>query len=224
MISDLATWKPVAYKGLSKRTKNKAAVLHTNGAPAPDGLYSYYSTLAAKGQEGAHFQVFMDGRAEQYVDTDFVVGHAWDANPFAVGIETEDEGKQQPWTTAQTNTIIALLKELGVPPQVLPEHGGDGVGYHQEYPSWNRSLHNCPGTDRRNQVSTVIIPGLKPPPKGFLMALSDAEQDELLTKVRFLWSEKQNEGSALGIDMKTGGAADRQAKEEVRLKKKAAGE
>jgi hypothetical protein len=161
-------WRPVDYHGLGQRTANRAVVLHTNGGASPNGsLFNWFSSLARgdhgsdRTHEGSHFQVAKDGTLEQYADTSVTLGHAWDANRFAIGIETEDEGKPaQPWTAAQIDTLVRLLKELGVPPVVLPEGGGDGVGWHQLYDSWNRSAHNCPGDVKRVQIKNDVIPGL----------------------------------------------------------------
>jgi hypothetical protein len=168
MRVSFAVWRPVDYHGLSQRTTHNAVVLHTNGGVSPNGsLFNWFSSLARgdhgpkRLHEGSHFQVAKDGTLEQYVDTSLVLGHAWDANRFALGIETEDEGKPaQPWTDAQLDTIVRLLKELGVPPTILPEGGGDGVGWHQLHDSWNQSSHNCPGEAKRKQIQSDVIPGL----------------------------------------------------------------
>jgi hypothetical protein len=181
MKSMLAEWKPAGYTGLSSRQPQAAAVIHTNGGHTPGGsLFAYFSGLAKLPPSadlyhvGAHFQVAKSGAIEQYVDTDLAIGHAWDASRFAVGIETEDDGDPStPWTAAQTRSIVALLAELKIPGKLLLEAASDGVGWHQFYPSWNKSAHNCPGPVRVAQIRDVIIPWLK---GGFLMALTDDQQ------------------------------------------------
>jgi hypothetical protein len=154
---------------LHPRTEHKAAVLHTNGFDAPDGsLFSGFSKNASGGNGldklhvGAHFQVKNDGSIEQYVETDLTIGHAFAANAFAIGIETEDDGNcLKRWTVAQVESIIALLEELGVPPQRLKETPSDGFGWHRLFPSWNLSGHSCPCDTRVAQITEEIIPGLE---------------------------------------------------------------
>src|SRR5438477_8366474 len=118
-----ATWRPVAYKNLPPRTSNKAIVAHTNGFAAPGGsLFSAWSANAATkpGQlnyhVGSHVQVMSNGLIEQYIDTDWQIGHAYAANSFTVGVETEDGGDcSKPWTPEQITSILAIATELGVP-------------------------------------------------------------------------------------------------------------
>jgi N-acetylmuramoyl-L-alanine amidase-like protein len=156
-------WRPVAYRGLSNRLQRQAVVLHTNGAPVSGGsLYTYWKSIAASGRTlGAHFQIARSGRIEQYVDTDYVLGHAWDANRFAIGIETEDQGHpERPWTDAQVNAIVALLKELKVPDKLLSVTPSDGLGWHAQYADWNKSHHSCPGVVRVGQIHKEVRPRL----------------------------------------------------------------
>lgn len=165
MKLDACTWKPLTFAGDQPKTRSepKAVVLHTNGAPAPTGLFAFYQGRAGNAADPnhlamAHVQIQLDGTAWQYVETTKIVGHAWDANDFTVGIETEDKGTPEllPWTDAQIEKILAICRELGVPAIACPEHGPNGVGYHQEYGSWNQSSHNCPGSKRRPQVAEII--------------------------------------------------------------------
>jgi hypothetical protein len=169
VLSSLAKVKIVPYVGLGRRSANKAAVLHTNDGNTSDGsLFSVFSGNASgahgpdKLQLGAHFQVKNDGTIEQYVDTDLSVGHAFAANAFAIGIETEDNGNcMRSWTDAQVNSIAALLFELGVPPQLLEETPSDGVGWHRQFDSWNQSGHTCPCDTRQRQITEEVLPGLE---------------------------------------------------------------
>jgi hypothetical protein len=169
MLSSLAHVRLVPYVGLHARTSNKAAVLHTNGFDATDGsLFSGFSKNAsgANGPEklhlGAHFQVKNDGSIEQYVPTDLSIGHAFDANSFAIGIETEDDGQcLKSWTDEQVDSIVALLRELGVPPKLLQETASDGVGWHRKFDSWNHNNHACPCDTRQAQIESRILPELE---------------------------------------------------------------
>jgi hypothetical protein len=95
-------------------------------------------------------------------DADLSIGHAFDANSFAIGIETEDDGHcLRRWTDAQVDSIVALLQELGVPPTVLEETPSEGVGWHRQFDSWNQSNHACPCDTRQGQIMSRILPGLE---------------------------------------------------------------
>jgi hypothetical protein len=200
VLSSLATVKLVPYVGLHRRTPRKAAVLHTNGFDATNGsLFSGFSRNAsgARGPDyahvGAHFQVKNDGSIEQYIDSDLSVGHAWDANSFAIGIETEDDGQcRKKWTDAQVDSIVALLFELGVPPKLLEQTPSDGVGWHRQYDSWNLSKHSCPCIARQLQVTSDIIPGLEEEMSKSNDYFEQLEKDgidpgQYSTVVRFQW-------------------------------------
>lgn len=160
-------WKPVPYTGLHRRQRYRAAILHTNGGGA--GSLQGYFTGNARGDHGpenvhvgAQFQILRDGTTEQYVDTAQVIYHAYSASEWAVGIETEDDGHpERPWTPQQVTAIIRLLRALKVPPRLLKETPSNGVGWHEQYPSWNRTAHSCPGHVREKQIRDVILPALR---------------------------------------------------------------
>lgn len=163
-------WKPVPYTGLHAREKHAAAIGHTNGGGTDKGsLYGFW-VQNAKGERGAanlhigaHFQVKKVGRPEQYVDTDFVIYHAYGASEFAVGIEVEDDSNPStPMNANQIAGIVAILKELKVPARLLTSSNpGDGLGYHEQFTAWNQSGHACPGTVRTKQWENEVIPALK---------------------------------------------------------------
>lgn len=167
MKSKHAHWRRVPYVGLHARQPRKAVVLHTNGGGS-GSLFGWFSGNArgdhgaANRHVGAQFQVMRDGKAEQYVDTDDVIYHAYGASEWAVGIETEDDGDpSKPWTPQQIRAIVAICRELGVPGQLLKESASDGVGWHEQYPSWNKTAHACPGKVREKQIREQAIPALR---------------------------------------------------------------
>jgi hypothetical protein len=53
---------------------------------------------------------------------------------------------------------------------LLHESPSSGVGWHEQYNSWNKSNHSCPGSVRERQIREVIIPRL---------AGGTTEEDEL---------------------------------------------
>jgi hypothetical protein len=158
MILPFATYKPVARMNDGPRENYRAAILHTNGGkvPADGDLYNWWMHGAAP-DIGAHLQVTWEGRVFQYLDTNRYTGHAWDANHWTVGIETEDGGDpSRRWTNAQINSIVRILLTLDVPPKGLLCLRSHGIGYHQQCDTWNKRKHNCPGPVRRNQIGIIV--------------------------------------------------------------------
>ena len=150
-------WQPVAYQGLHARVPRRAMLLHTNGGGAD--LRGWWAQIAARGERiGAQYQVFTTGRIVCYVDPAMVIYHAYDASEWAFGVETEDDGNPDtPWTAAQITSLALIGRYHGVPARMLVGPGpGDGVGYHQQYPAWNQSGHNCPGSVRVAQLPAVL--------------------------------------------------------------------
>ena len=161
MILECAVFRPAGYVGLSQRSSNRAAVMHTNGFATISLFSAWHKRALAGSTKGSHFQVTNDGTVEQYVDTDFAIGHAFDANAFAVGIETQDDGDcHKEWTDAQITGILAILFELQVPAQILEETSSDGVGWHRQFDAWNHNGHECPCDQRQEQITSVIVPSL----------------------------------------------------------------
>lgn len=160
-----AVRKEVPYRNLKRREPYRAALIHTNGGPASNGsLYGWWSQVARKPSTvGAQFQVKWDGTIEQYVDTDFVVYHAYGASLFAVGIECQDDrDPSRPLSPAQVDAIADLLEWLEVPAQILDgPNPGHGIGWHSKHYEWNKSGHGCPGNVRVGQISSAILPGLR---------------------------------------------------------------
>lgn len=169
MWSSHATKRPVPYTGLHARQPHRAALIHTNGGGTDKGsLYGWW-TAGARGQRGpdnrhvgAQFQVMLTGHAEQYVDSSLVVYHAYDASEWAFAIEVEDENHpERPMTDAQLATIVAILREHRVPGRLLTSTSpADGVGWHEQFPQWNKTGHHCPGGIREQQIRNEIIPAL----------------------------------------------------------------
>jgi hypothetical protein len=158
-----AEYRYVARMDNGPRENFRAVVLHTNGGKvgASGDLFNWWADIDGNGIPkkgvGAHIQITWEGKAFQYLDTDRFTGHAWDANHWTVGIETEDAGDPSiPWTPAQIDTILRILRILKVPPQLLKEGRSHGIGFHAQYDSWNQSNHGCPGPRRRNQIGVII--------------------------------------------------------------------
>src|SRR6266540_6296210 len=157
-------WVPFAIKkpidldpGDPLRAGRKALVLHTAVTTA-SSLYPSWKT----GPIEAHFYVRKDGTLEQYLDTKWTADHAVDANPWALGLESQDNGSPTPgpWTEAQLNTIVKLAVYLDIPAQMLKCAPSDGIGYHRQCDAWNPNKHSCP-TDPKIKQIPLILAGMK---------------------------------------------------------------
>jgi hypothetical protein len=157
-----AVWEPVQRIDDGPRdTRWNALVLHTNGASGPvRDLHDWWLREPREGV-GAHLQIASDGTVFQYLDTDRKSGHAWDANGWTIGCETEDNGHSStdPWTPQQIASIVRVCRALDVPALMLHSYPSHGLGYHQLYDSWNQSGgtgHNCPGPRRVGQIPEIL--------------------------------------------------------------------
>jgi hypothetical protein len=136
-------------------TSKKALILHTAVTTATDLPFPDSSRPGV----GVHFYLLKDGSLHQYLDTDRQTGHAWDANSWAIGMESQDSGSSADpglWTPNQLDTIDRLCRTLGIPAQALKEGPSSGVGYHRQFDSWNQSHHSCPGDAKVAQVAGII--------------------------------------------------------------------
>jgi N-acetylmuramoyl-L-alanine amidase-like protein len=107
----------------------------------------------------AHLYLRLNGDLEQYLDTDLRADHAWDANSWSIAMESEDSGRSAdpgPWNAAQLDTIVRLCRTLSIPAQPLRCMPSDGIGYHRQCESWNRSHHSCPGDAKVAQIAGII--------------------------------------------------------------------
>jgi hypothetical protein len=120
-----------------------------------------------------HFMVMNDGRIKQLVDTNRRADANNLANPFAISVETEDDGSPDadPWTPQQVKAIVKLCRwaheEHGIPLRRCNAWNGSGIGYHTMWgaPSeWTPVAKSCPGAARKAQFESEILPALQPPP------------------------------------------------------------
>lgn len=139
----------------------RAAVLHTHGAkgnPAQIGRYFDREDVAHE----SHISVGWTFSA-QFMPLNRQADASWDANAFAISIETQDDGRPElPWNDYQVQVIARILwflhVEWAVPLVPIPSAYGAGVGHHSRFPQWNRSGHGCPGSAREAQLYNVVLP------------------------------------------------------------------
>lgn len=143
----------------------RVVILHVDAGNA-SSLYRYFSKES--GGVEAHFFVRKDGVIEQYRSIYYQADANYQANGFAVSIETQGYADGE-WNADQIDGINRILSWLytetngGIPLVKCPKWNGAGVGYHTQFGSpgyWTNRAKSCPGPDRIRQFNTTIIPGL----------------------------------------------------------------
>lgn len=180
------------------RIKPRAAILHSAGGGSE--LYGWWMNPQSKGLE-SHFWIGWEGEVVQYIDTEVRADANGEANSFAVSIETASTvHATEPWNPAQIAAIVELLDwlctEHAIPRTRMKTKTSAGIGWHVMFGApgpWTKARGKvCPGPARIRQVTDTIIPRLADKAlagltdKDPFMALSDAEQRELLTNTRTL--------------------------------------
>ena len=150
-----------------------------------------------------------DGRIEQFCSIDREADANLDANRYAVSIETEDDGDpdNQPWTTAQLESLAWLHERLIQLRPTIPRRESRscadpaGLGCHTLHgaPScWTPVAKTCPGRPVRfRQWEDVLLPA-------FLegtMPIPDTDLDRIEARVR---SAVDNRLSAPGTAARIG--------------------
>jgi hypothetical protein len=175
----------------------RAVILHS--AAGRGSLYGFFLNSS---KLESHFWVSTTGLIEQYIDTGVRADANLDANGFAISIETESSVMAtERWTEAQAAALVRLCTWLcdthKIPKRQIDTPTGAGIGWHILFGApgpWTPVAKSCPGPARVIQARDEIIPAVrrtddgdpyKPPAqKGFLMALSEKQQDEL-----YLWTK-----------------------------------
>lgn len=183
-----------------KRITPRILVYHTIVGSA-ESAYGYF--LRSTGLESTWI-VPKQGRRWQLMDTNVRADCNYRANDWALSVETGDNGAPEtdPWTDSQLRELIDLGRwALAVHPTIrrvlCTAWDGTGWGWHAMWgaPSqWTPSAgKTCPGRTRIAQLHRIVFPALAgsaprptppPLPQETFMALSDAEQDELLKQAR----------------------------------------
>jgi hypothetical protein len=192
-----AAWRPLTENSTQGRIDPTQAILHS-AADGP-GRTSLWGFFEHSSNLESHFYIYMDGTIEQYLDTT-VRGDANNlANVRAISIETEDDGLEQPWSAAQVASIKRLLDWIcDVHPKVArrqcPAWDQPGIGWHVMFGApgpWTPVSKSCPRAARIPQIPAIIAavaagnPAPTPTlPKGFLMALTDDQQDWAAARIK----------------------------------------
>lgn len=131
----------------------------------------------------------------------------------AIGIEAFNDGKGEPWPTAQVDAYVAgtaaLCRRAGLTAARVK-------GHRETDPARKIDPAGLDMAEMRRRVADLLITPAQPTPptQGPLMALTDAEQTELLTKVR--------ENHLRLVELQAEVVADRDAKGNSRMDRIAA--
>jgi peptidoglycan hydrolase-like protein with peptidoglycan-binding domain len=123
----------------------------------------YYGTESTFGVGGRWESPSLDGVVYQWQALDHQADAQWDGNAYATSIETADGGNPtNPWTALQLNALVRLgvwwCRQTGNPPVLVKTLSDKGIGYHRQFPEWNRNGHSCPGDVRLRQLVHDVIP------------------------------------------------------------------
>jgi len=153
--------KPLARHDRLPTITPRLLILHT----AVDGtkttsLFDWFNNHGTC----AHFYIRQDGTLEQYVDTARMAAAQFDANPFAISVETWDgsanTGTVPPWNPAQLDTIDRLARWCNtthhIPTTAAQSWDGTGIGYHSQFYRWAKDGHTCPTQTRIAQMPGII--------------------------------------------------------------------
>lgn len=111
-------------------------------------------------QASAHFGVSRAGEIWQWVRTEDQAWHAYDANNCSIAVEHEGfpTNKLSKAQVAASGRLFEWVNRQ-YPAVKLWENkrlSGSGIAYHEQYNSWNRSGHSCPGKIIEAQIPDIL--------------------------------------------------------------------
>jgi N-acetylmuramoyl-L-alanine amidase len=197
----------------SPRTSPRLIILHTivGDAQSAEAYFrtgtNLESTFIVAGRWGR--LDWPDGYAVQLMSTEREADANYRANPFAISIETEDDGSPDdtPWTAKQLDTLAWLIRECArihdIPIRKADRWDGSGVGWHVQFGApgpWTPVSKSCPGRARIAQIPALIERARTGGQEGLSMADIDDilhRLDALEDKVTF-WGDLIYNGRANG--------------------------
>lgn len=208
-----ATWKPIGAGGTVAMARYDLLVIHTmvGNLVGTDNYFRQQpnnSHFGVGGKWGADVAGRLDGTVYQWVDTRYRSAATREGNPRVIAVECADNAPASPadiapFTPAQCDALVALMvwanATHGIP--LVAAHdsrsGTVGIGYHRlgcdpyrivDGELWSSAYGKvCPGDARIGQIPGLIARAqaiVAGPPEGPFMALTDAEQDEVLRGAR----------------------------------------
>lgn len=196
-----AIWQPINVAGRAARRKGRGLVGHV--------AVSSSKNLVPGANADWHFYLPKTGPAIQYIDMDLQCWATAAGNASLVafesegGLGTEAQVNAEPWTDNQIEWAARILAHLnrteGVPLEIMPDSRptSRGFGTHRlginpwrvaDGELWSSAYaKTCPGAAKHAQRIDVVNRARQyaagKTPGGFLMALSDADQQHLIDMV-----------------------------------------
>lgn len=160
-----AAWRPLPENATQGPNRPRLFIVHTM-VGWNNGSEQWFRREDVRSE--SHFGIAMEAHQElpirQWMDTDVRADTNWDANGISITVECEDRGDPStPLTEFQIDSLVdlgewCLRKYPAIVPRTANGPFSAGLGYHQMYPEWNRSNHNCPGVTRRWQLIQIVFP------------------------------------------------------------------
>lgn len=162
-----AEWKPLGPE-TEPSIRPRILIFHTmvGNLHVVDRMFrvgGYDGTEATFGVGGRWSSEDTDGELIQWQLTGRQADAQFAGNDYADSVETADGGNpNNPWTTLQLKTLIHLTVDwcqgLSKPPRLVASEADSGLGYHEQFRSWNTDGHTCPGAVREGQLRQIVIP------------------------------------------------------------------
>lgn len=162
---DRVTWDLLPETWSQTIIVPRLIILHSQSGPrrtAAEALVAFMRRADIVGE--AHLIPNLDGTIRQTMPFNVRADCNYKANPFAISMETQDEGAPTlpttPWALPQLdvicNAIAAIGHKYGVPYTNPTTWTDAGVGYHSQYKEWSSFTgKTCPGAARIRQMDYV---------------------------------------------------------------------
>ena len=164
-----AVWREVPRAVYAAKIVPTAIVLHSNAGSGGD-LYGWWVSPGAGGLY-SHFQVGLDGTVFQYCSIFRRAPANVVANSYGVSFETANnfghstfpgfntDVWSEPQRLALIDAVSWVAAEAGIPRSACVD-GRHGIGGHDWFSFWTTPGHVCPGSSRRSQIRSDIIPAV----------------------------------------------------------------
>jgi len=183
-----AVWRPISYRQDAGKFAPGQPLGYIPHVPVCNGsLFHFFNGLVSPNRKFSTAWVAKDGSSEQYTE---LINKPWaqaTGNPYYHAFEVEGY-PNEPYTAAQINTLAVWHNFLGTPDTLANTPMVSGIGTHyMGGAAWGG--HTCPdpvaGAGPRSKQRAAIIERAITlrTPKGIFMALTDAQQADLLADV-----------------------------------------
>jgi N-acetylmuramoyl-L-alanine amidase len=167
----LAEWRPLSANNNEPHIgKPSVLIFHTmvGYLTGTDSMFfqNGYGGVESHFGVGGKYDGSLDGAVYQWQLLDYQADAQYDGNAYATSVETSDGGHpEDKWSPKQVQALIDLTvwwcHNTGNPCKLVHHPTDKGIGYHQQFTTWNRSGHNCPGPTRVHQLIFDVIPKAK---------------------------------------------------------------